>query len=490
MLAASIGQSVFAAPPAGDPSGGVTYAIEDDDEESFGGPPAMPGGFNPYQQVQYSGEGAFQGNPADPNAYFGPGMTPPNAWPETSPYTQHRVESTYNNGGLWERSSDDNFDRKAILTLEYLHGHALKPQNHLIGDPVLSGARFVPGATPIGVPPLWPAQYTGDFYNMFMPGTRASIGFENPDLSGAILSGFWLFDSEMDNRKTMVHAVAGDPSTLTPLASIIVNNGNGQSTVLPFDAGFIQQFNAEIYGSDADVYLAPFFERPSFKMKWMFGAKFLRINEQMYVEGDGSGLGYAFVPNNLLGTTTTTVGINPILGPFVPLLPPYATIIQSSTSSSLIGPHIGVRYDLGGDNFKVWGQTKFALAYDYEQMRVSSSNLSPFVAYDGVISVVAGPSPAGSGTNVISTHANSHIAPIIDQQINIDFNGFAWVPVINKMALFKNAKTRIGYNFVWINNVVRPTNIINYNIGNVTLQTGERTYFAYNAVNFTIAWKW
>src|SRR5260221_44668 len=36
MLAASIGQSVFAAPPAGDPSGGVNYAIEDDDEESFG----------------------------------------------------------------------------------------------------------------------------------------------------------------------------------------------------------------------------------------------------------------------------------------------------------------------------------------------------------------------------------------------------------------------------------------------------------------------
>src|SRR4029077_5238467 len=97
MLAASIGQSVFAAPPAGGPSGGVNYAIEDDDEESFGGPPAMPAGFNPYQQVQYTGEGGFQGNSADPNAFFGPGMTPPNAWPETSPYTQHRVESTYNN---------------------------------------------------------------------------------------------------------------------------------------------------------------------------------------------------------------------------------------------------------------------------------------------------------------------------------------------------------------------------------------------------------
>lgn len=496
MLAASIGQSVFAAPPAGDPSGGVAYAIDDDeDDESFGGPPTIPAGFNPYQQVQYAGDGGFQGSPGDPNAYFGPGMTPPNAWPETSPYTQHRVESTYNNGGLWETSSDDNFDRKGILTLEYLHGHGLKPQNHLIGDPTLAGARFVPGPTPVGVPPLWPPQYTGDFWNIFMPGTRASIGFENPDLSGAILSGFWLFDSQVDNRNTNYHAVPGDPTTLVPLASIIVNNGNGASTVLPFDAAFIQQFNAEIYGSDADVYLAPFFERNSFKMKWMFGAKWLRINEQMYVQGDDSGLGYAFVPNTTTGAggtggTTGTVGINPIIGPFIPLLPPYSTIITSSTTSSLIGPHIGIRYDLGGDKFKLWGQTKFAVAYDYETMRVSSTNLAPFVAFDGVDDKIAGPAPAGSGVNVVHSHANSHVAPIIDTSINMDFNGFEWVPIINKMALFKNAKTRIGYNFVYVNNVVRPTNIINYQLGGVTLNTGQRTYYAFNAVNFSVAWKW
>jgi hypothetical protein len=299
----------------------------------------------------------------------------------------------------------------------------------------------------------------------------------------------------MDNRNTMVHAVAGNPTTLTPLASIIVNNGNGASTVLPFDAAFVQQFNQEVWGSDLDIYMAPFFERPNFKMKWLFGAKYLRIAEQMYVEGDDSGLGYAFIPNTVIGSggtggTTGTVGLNPIIGPFIPLMPPYSTIIQSSVVSNLIGPHLGVRYDLGGDKFKIWGQTKFAVAYDNEKMRVSSSNLSPFVAFDGVDDKIAGPAPPGSGVNVVASHANNHVAPIIDTSVNLDFNGFELIPVINKMALFKTAKTRIGYNFVWINNVARPTNIINYQLGGVTLNTGNRTYFAYNAVNFSVAWKW
>jgi hypothetical protein len=492
MLAASIGQSVIAGPPVGD-SGAVTFAVDDEEGDAFGAPSAVPVGFSPYQQAQYVSGGEYQGVPGD--AYGGPGVPLPNPWPETSPYSQHRVQSVYNNAGLWESSSDDNFDRKGFFTLGYLLGHGLKPQNHLIGDPTLAGARFVPGPTPIGVPPLWPAQFTGDFWNFYHDGITASLGFENPDLSGAMLTGFFLFDSQLSNANTQVHAIAGDPTTLTPLASIIVNNGNGQSTVLPFDAGFTQTFNQEIWGGDADIYLAPFFERQSFKMKWLFGAKYLRISEQMQIEGDGSGLGYAFVPNNTIATggtggATGTVGLNPIIGPFVPLLPPYSTFITSSTTSNLIGPQLGLRADLGGDKFKIWGQTRFAVAYDHEAMRVASSNVAPFVAYDGVISVVQGPAPAGSGLNTVHTATNNHIAPIVDMQVNMDFNGFEWIPLINRMALFKNAKTRIGYQWVWVNNVVRPPIIINYLIADPTIHTGQRTYFAYNAVNFSVAWKW
>src|SRR5260221_9719491 len=95
MLSAMFGNTVHAAPPADDRSETVTQADAFDDDsdalEDSSSPPLALGGLNPYQPMQYVRDGASPPNGGGfaPGAMgFDPGMTAPNAWPETSPYTQ------------------------------------------------------------------------------------------------------------------------------------------------------------------------------------------------------------------------------------------------------------------------------------------------------------------------------------------------------------------------------------------------------------------
>ena len=92
MLAAMIGNTVRAAPPADQDSGAVTQADAVDDSESVedsADAAEALGSFNPYQPIQYApAEPAY---PPDGAGYapgpvgFDPTMNAPNAWPQVSP---------------------------------------------------------------------------------------------------------------------------------------------------------------------------------------------------------------------------------------------------------------------------------------------------------------------------------------------------------------------------------------------------------------------
>src|SRR5579872_3380965 len=504
MLAATIGNTVLAAPPADETSGADTQVDDADDlddlEDSSDATGAL-GGFNPYQRMQYApggtggqtagagsapGAGSYNPGGFDPSGYgpggFDPAMTAPNPWPEPSPYSQYPRQETFNSGGLWQYNASDDTKIKRFFSVEYLYGSGLKPGNHYIGSIQNHAVDFLQPA-PVGP---FEQQTTELFGNIFHNGTKASTGFEFPDGSGMTLSAFILFENEVDNGLVSPHAIAGQPGTLLPMWGITVDNPNGTGTSLPFDTRFFQKFTQNIYGADADFYVAPFFERNTFKVKFMYGAKYLQIHEDFYVQGDNSGLNYTVTPGSVAP-----------LGPFVNDLSvsPYSTVFQSSTTSNLVGPHLGVRYDLGGDKFKIWGQTKIAVAADVEKMVVAGSNVGSYIVpvfpTGGVPTIFTTGNQFNATVQPQSVRhqlTNTHISPIFDTSINVDFPGFAWIPYVNQWSVFKNAMMRVGFNYVYVGDVARPANIINYNILDPTIHP-THTWFEYSAVNFAVNWK-
>jgi hypothetical protein len=465
MLAAMIGQTVLADNPDDELPETTATMGADGDFGPVGGFGNAAGFGGLYQPAQFSAGGTDGSGDMPPGwGYGAAGMPAQNAWPQTSPFTQHRIEETFNEGGVWQYNSDDNFDRKYTFGLEYLYGQGIKPGVHLIGAPQFRADDFFPG-----FPGVFAQQTTHIYPGMFHNGMRVRWGYENPDHSGVALSGFWLFENSLDNSRLLSQAQTGNILTLLTRGSIVLDNGDGTGQNVPLDSQLLQKWTQSIGGADFDYFSAPFFERNSLKLSMTFGAKYLRISEQFFVQGRDSGLGYVVtLPSGAISYNTVTfVGI-----------PPYTLFINSTTTSNLVGPQLGLRYELGGDRLRFWGATKFAVAGNIEHINVSGSN------------VVQG-FQVGSVTAPPTTHTqnSTHVAPIFDTSINMEFPVFSMIPWVNKMALFKTANLRIGYNWVYAWEISRAVNVIRYTYADPTIGNG-RTAFQFNAVNFGVDWKW
>lgn len=482
MLAAMIGHTSLAAEPAGERSGAVYQSDEGIDGSGLVG--GQAGGFAPYQAAQYVQEGYEGGFAPPPNGYFGPPAAPPNYWPQSSPFTQHRLEETYNDGNLWNYNTDDDFAVKHYFALDYLYGHGEKPGPHLVGNTNFANTQVFPGQPGLFPTPSTANTFSGPFHNGVMP----RFGFENPDGSGIIVSGFYL----VEHGDTFIEKAGTTGPGVSPLASIIVDGGPTLGGIaLPFDTRFFMKNTQSILGADADYYFAPFFTRNSFKMKMLFGAKYLRISEDMYIEGDDSGLGYTV--QNPTGSGGGGGGAQqPIIGPFLQVTAPYATTINTQVINNLVGPMLGVRYDLGGDKFKIWGQSKVGLLADVEQITVTSSNVQQFktaLPIGVAPNMVAGPAANAPSVSSKVYQSATHVSPVFDTSVYVQFPFFQIVPYVNQLSIFKTSNVRIGYNYVVVGEIARPMNSTYFALTNPGVQAG-RTWFGYNTVNFAIDWKW
>jgi hypothetical protein len=359
---------------------------------------------------------------------------------------------------------DDRYERERqyYFSTELMLSWGLAPGDSLIGSEEFGNLYFFPTA-----PNSFPHQRTGDFTDQFHYGVRGRFGWDNPDDSGVMVSGFAVFERRQQRGPGRIF-YGEDIYQLQPLASFPLNEGGGNGTVVPFDSAFAQRYDQSLWGGDIDAYLAPFFERPSFQMKLLFGAKYVQLSEQFNVMAGDSGLGYT------VNTTNNTIDYSTVqdIG-----IPPYEMQIYSSTTSNLVGPQVGLRYDLGNEQIKVWGQTKFALAANFEKTRIGGEN------------VVNGfQAAAQQGPPFYQTDSTTHVSPVFETSIYCDMYLFAMLPLVRHVEFLRQAQFRIGFDYLLLGEVARPTNIIAYNSPTPALKA-NRTWFDMKTLTLGMTWR-
>ena len=119
----------------------------------------------------------------------------------------------------------------------------------------------------------------------------------------------------------------------------------------------------------------------------------------------------------------------------------------------MVGPEIGVRYDLGGKKFKLWGQTKFGILANSERTRLSGDNIG-MVTRQNNFNL---PSPENNRPNRFSDRKNnSHVSPILEQSIFMEAPIFSSIPLLKRVKILRNARFRFGYTLVYVGEVARP----------------------------------
>lgn len=354
--------------------------------------------------------------------------------------------------------SEQNETRR-YASAEFLLAWGKSPGDSLIGSSKFSNLYFFPNA-----PNSFPHQFTGEFGDMLHYGARGRLGWDNPDESGVQLSGFYVFQREQQRGPGRIFF--GDIFQLQPLASIPLDDG-GNGEAVPFDSAFAQFYNQNVYGGDADLYLQPLLSRPGFLLRFLVGAKYLQVHEQFRFAAGDSGLAYT------VNTTTNTIDYATVhnIG-----IPPYEMSIASQTTSRLIGPQIGFRYDFGESWFKVWGQTRFALAASFQNSRISGANVVN--GFDAA---------AQAGPPFAESDSTTRLSPVFDTSVYIDTYLFAVLPLLKEFEILRRAQFRIGFDYLLVGELARPTNIIRYNTPIPALQ-GNRTAFSLKTLSLGINW--
>lgn len=466
VLAGTVGQTTRAAEPADRFSGfSPAYNADGDEDESeeyesAAGYEAAGAGGPYFQPVQYvdDGSGGMPMYGMDP--YAGQDY-PPNVWPQVSPY-EHRMQGVANDGGgLWQYNESD--ERAIWLgSVEFLITWGLRPGTQLVGSGgPPSDQYFFPGNQNI-----FPHQTTNVFPNITHYGVRARYGWENPDGSGFILSGFYVAEANESSGPVGVHQFPLG-STIQNVASIPYSVGNGGGELVTFDTNFQMRYGQEAWGADGDYYMAPFFSRNSFKLGVSVGAKYLRVSESLHIRAQDSSLSYDVSPTGVISNIQDTG------------LPPLDTNIVSQTLTDLVGPSVGLKYEMGGKKFKIWGQTKVAVAANIEEMRVFGQNA---ISFSELASGIQPP------VTFDTSRSHTRISPILDTSIYGEFPLFAMLPIFNKITLINRANFRIGWNYILVGEMSRPANIIQYNLNEPTVRT-NRTWFSLSTLSFAIDWR-
>ena len=457
----------------------------------------------------------------DPNVLYPAGVPQSyQPWPAVSPYQSANVASDqhYNSNGLWFRRILHR-NREYFASFEVMSTWYRDAGQAGIGSPtaIINPATDVPQGQPVnggfGAFPSVP-NFTGGVQGYFAvdpgvfpfpalavnaavfvndataeaypihsasvladpdaePGLLGRFGFFNEDDTGMQISGFWAAPASQSFQRGF-DTINGVPVTqdltsllngqnLTPRNGVIpLDNGEpitgffdfGTGSTAKYDVLYRLESSTQSMGTNISFYTQPLYRNSGVKIRPLWGLRYLYIDEHFGFRGIDSGFNYDVDSDNddestfrPEGTTATRI------------YDQYEATLNHKVQSQLAGPEIGLRFDLGGDGdgFKMWGESIFGLAANYEEMQLTGNNIGdPLVDFR----VNGNDPPRMLDPNNVSefsdSKSNTHVSPMFQQSIFADVQILDVVPVINKMEMFEAATFRIGYTLTYVGHVARP----------------------------------
>lgn len=290
---------------------------------------------------------------------------------------------------------------------------------------------------------------------------------------------------------------------LMNLASLPLDDGSLNGVSVPYDLDFRIKVVSQSWGANATWMSTPMIDGKSLKIRSLAGLRYMRVKEGFGFVGRDSGLLYSDATNitgirpdlklfshptgsdeneddiidnagvveddDAGGSTGTATAF--FVAPLDPVtdeaVQPYTTIVDSDVDTNLAGPEIGIQFDLGGDVFKVWGQTKFGIMANQEKIELSGDNVGMGIRADpdnfDRPKALIDPTADDPRPNAFSeSRTHTHVSPIFEQSIFAEMAIFHHVPVLKRMKILEEAKFKVGYTYIIAGEIARPFDSIRW----------------------------
>jgi len=407
----------------------------------------------------------------DPEMMMDPSGPPPDmsAFPYNSPFGPNVNQYAPNEGVWMNRQIFGN--RKYFMSLEYLRANLFRPGTDIIGSRT---AQVPQNAITDPVPTN--ASIIGDGEDLRSDGLRGTFSIVNPDHSGFDATFWWVAEGNQE-RSPYGRGDPGDFTTLHPRGVIGMDDGTDTGVAVRFDTEFELGYKSQAFGSDLTFRSAPFWEGDYFRMSMLYGAKYVKVREQFAFHGADSALDYTFNTANPASPIPATVTPNPFGNPN------FESDLVSRTKSDVIGPEIGVHYEIGGQHFLLSGSSRFSVAANNEMAWVYGNQIGDGFNAGFPTPTILDPKPSDFSHR--KTHV--HVSPVFHQSFGFKSQVFRHLPIVNEWGFFADANLKLGYDFILIGEMARPTKSIDWRVNAPRIESNRSRW---NTQLFSVGMEW
>lgn len=425
------------------------------------------------------------------------------AWPQISPYAGPAVDQHANQGGLWfnEQLRGPGRYYATIGGGMTRYGAASEA---VVGDPRAPGY-FVSGGQAnnqnagIGLINLYRQHSWRETGDRLTGGAFQGVfGWDGPDGRGVFFNGFYSSEGNASyNQNPNVPDPLRPEDTLVAGAGVSIFDG-GNPTIIPATSGQINpitvpgggtqgydmvyslQWQSQAYGAGVGFYADYLIRRDTFQLRPALGLRVLNVRENALFQGQDSGLSYTIVVPG--GAGNNTAGGQRVFTPSTGSVAGIPDILTSRVNANvkelLAGPEIGLRYDLGGNKFKIYGSSKFGLLANHSTRELSgfgigrselfqtNSNGVGRVLLPANLLPIQLPSdaqdPDHSQTAFHDQSTSTSASPTFEQSLNLKAPLLGYVPIIRNVPLFEQAQFNFGYTLLLVGAHHRPGDVIDW----------------------------
>lgn len=334
------------------------------------------------------------------------------------------------------------------MTVEAIYGK-LDDSDELIGSPdapQIFGTHFyaanlgVLDGEHVGDPSLDPAIVGQQLNNDATIGMRASLNYRSPNSAGLEVSGFWLGDSERSWQRGLGGFDAGsDPNNLRATTALPLFDG-GSGYAVPFDQYFRIGLTTDLYGIGVD-YAAETYWIGATLVQPTIGVRYLDMDEQFQFRGADSGLSYTL-------NSTGTLVVDPA-NPPTAAFPPYQSSLDAAAHNRLLGPSLGLNVATSGRRVRFNSKSRVGVFVADTSQTLSGKGLG-----DGF---AAGFDPTIAFSDTLN---HRYATPFVEQTLGVDIE---LLPGARRGERDNSLALRLGWTFMAINSVTRPTESIVWN---------------------------